>query len=565
MATPLLQTKFHIPAPRPHHIQRPHLVSTLQTGNKEGHQLILLSAPAGFGKTTILSDWVKETDHPIAWLTLDNNDNDIQRFLAYLLAALQLTDERLGEGLLNDQLDVNPPDPETLLTSLINQTNALARYEGESVGDFILVLDDFHVISGEAVLDAVAFLLEHQPANMNLVIATRSDPPLPLARLRGMGLITEIRQNALRFNEDEVGAFLEEMLGFGIVGGDVAILTARTEGWPAGLQMAAVSMKDEEDISNFIASFHGNDRYILDYLVEEVLHRQTPFIQRFLLQSAVLDQLSGPLCDAVVDDVEDWHPPGNGSGQYRPCYGAQCVLDYLDAANLFIVALDYEREWYRYHHLFADLLRQRLKQVYPYLESVLHGRASTWFEQNNMIDRAIDHALTASDFDRAAKLIRREVDRTLLRNEVATVQSCMAVLPEKVLAEPDEYIPAFVDSDPTLSVLLEQVSIKGIVSDAPNRIPLTDNAYPIGSFDAPPKAPTTPLLLEPLSDREEEVLTLVAAGLSNQEIANRLFIALSTVKTHINHIYHKLDVVNRTKAIIRARDLGLVEIPESTY
>ncbi len=403
MAISLLQTKLHIPPPRPHQIPRPHLIAKLHAGIEEGHQLIFVSAPAGFGKTTLLSDWAKASSYAVAWLTLDANDNDDPRFLAYLLAALQLTDERLGAGLLDAQLDANPSNPEKLLTALINQINALAC-DNESIGDFILVLDDFHVISNEIVLGAVAFLLEHQPANMHLVIATRSDPSLPLARLRGMGLITELRQSDLRFTEEEAGVYLAEMLGGKLLDEDILLLTAKTEGWAAGLQMAAVSMKDHEDVSTFIANFHGNDRYVLDYLVEEVLNRQTPFIQRFLLQSAVLGQLSGPLCDAVVEDVEQWRPPANGSGQYRPCQGAQCILDYLDAANLFIVPLDHERHWYRYHHLFADLLRQRLQQEYPDLEPVLHDRASTWFEQNNMMDRAIDHAIAASDYRPGIKI-----------------------------------------------------------------------------------------------------------------------------------------------------------------
>lgn len=563
MAITLLQTKFNIPSSRPHHIPRPDLLATLQTGILEGHQLIFVSAPAGFGKTTLLSDWAKKNGHPVAWLTLDTNDNDATRFLAYLLAALQLIESDLGEGLLDALQSTRPPAPETLLTSLINQADMLANRDQDAVGDFILVLDDYHVITDEAVFRAVAFLLDHQPANMHLVIATRSDPPLPLARMRGMGMITELRQIDLQFTEEEARAFLAEMLGCELLNEDVALLMAKTEGWAAGLQIAAVSLKDQQDISNFIASFHGNDRYVLDYLVEEVLNLQTPFIQRFLLQTAVLDQMSGPLCDAVVENVEEWRPPVNGFGQSRPCHGAQCILDYLDAANLFIIPLDHEREWYRYHHLFADLLRQRLQQEYPDLEPVLHGRASRWFEQNNMLDRSIDHALAASDFDRAAKLIRKAVDRALLRNEVATVQSWMALLQERVQAEPGEYGPAIVDSVSALSVLLEQAAIQGVVPDHAARKLAADASRPVTEI-LPPHA-VVPLLPEPLSAREQEVLTLVTAGLSNQEIADRLFVAISTVKTHINHIFRKLDVANRTKAIIRARELGLVDTPESTY
>ncbi len=388
MALPLLQTKFHIPPPRPHLIKRPHLIETLRAGIDDGSQLIFVSAPAGFGKTTLLSDWVKNNCHPVAWLTLDANDNDVTRFLAYLTTALQQTDDRLGDGLLDALQGKHPPAPEKVLIGLINQINALAQCTDTAIGEFIVVLDDYQSITNDAILGAVAFLLEHQPANMHLVIATRSDPPLPLARLRGMGLITELRQSDLRFTEEEARAFLEDALGCELLDEDIAALTARTEGWPAGLQMAAVSMKDQEDISTFVAGFHGNDRYILDYLLEEVLHRQTPFIQRFLLQTAVLEQLCGPLCDAVVDDVEAWTPETNVGMQNGADQGAQGVLDYLDAANLFILPLDNERHWYRYHHLFADLLRQRLQQEYPDLEPVLHGRASKWYEQHGMLERA---------------------------------------------------------------------------------------------------------------------------------------------------------------------------------
>jgi len=564
MATPLLQTKLHIPPPRPHQITRPHLIASLCTGIEEGHHLIFVSAPAGFGKTTLLSDWAAESGHPVAWLTLDANDNDATRFLAYLLAALQLTDRRLDEDLLDALQGTRPPVLDDILTSLINRINALAKCDNEAIDDFIVVLDDYHTITNETTLGAVAFLLEHQPVNMHLVIATRSDPPLPLARLRGTGLITELRQSDLRFTEEEAGAFLGEMLECELLDEDIAVLTAKTEGWAAGLQMAAVSMKDQKDISNFIASFHGNDRYVLDYLLEEVLSRQTPFIQRFLLQSAVLDQLSGPLCDAVVEDVGEWRPVANGSAQGGSGYGAQNILDYLDAANLFIVALDHERQWYRYHHLFADLLRQRLQQEYPDLEPVLHGRASNWFEQNCMMGRAIDHAMAAADFQRASEMIGAEVEQTLLRSEGIIATSPMSVSADDLSVESKQSIPTMIDADPTLPVLFEQAAAQGVDSAYAGRLLTAGTAPHIVDVPISPKT-QLPSLPEPLSEREQEVLSLVVAGLSNQEIADRLYVAISTVKTHINHIYRKLDVGNRIKAIIRARELGLVDIPESIY
>jgi len=434
MATPLLKTKLYIPSVRPELVPRPRLIERLNAGLHR--KLTLISAPAGFGKTTLLSEWIGGCDWPVAWLALDKGDNDPARFWAYLVAALQTIEERVGEEVLNALQAPQLPPMGTFLTALINQISAIP-------GSLTLVLDDYHLITAQAIHDAVAFLLNHMSDNAHLVIASRADPPLPIARLRGRGQLTELRLTDLRFTPDEAAAFLNQVIGLGLTADDVAALASRTEGWIAGLQMASiamqsrVSMQGQEDaagvISDFIAAFTGSDRYILDYLVEEVLQRQPESVQTFLLQTAILDCLTGHLCDAILD-IGYWRLEIDESIQSLISnLQSQAILEYLEASNLFIVPLDNERRWYRYHRLFADLLRQRLHQTQPDRVPILHRRASEWYEQSGLMAAAIDHALAARDFERAAHLIEQEAEATLMRSEVATFLRWADALPDELV------------------------------------------------------------------------------------------------------------------------------------
>jgi LuxR family maltose regulon positive regulatory protein len=429
MATPLLQTKLYIPPVRPELVPRPRLIGQLDAGLHR--KLTLVSAPAGFGKTTLLSEWVGSCGRPVGWVSLDESDNDPARFLAYFVVALQTIETDIGEGVLSAFQAPQPPPMESLLTALVNDIAAIPD-------PFVLVLDDYHLITAQPIHDALTFLLDHLPPQMHLVIASRADPPLAVARLRGRGQLTELRQTDLRFTPDEAAAFLNQVMGLELSADDVAALASRTEGWIAGLQMAAVSMQGQEDIASFVHAFTGSDRYVLDYLVEEVLQRQPNSVQTFLLQTAILDRLTGSLCDAVMDwrlEVGGWKWEGDQrpTANLQPPTSSQQVLEYLEHANLFIVPLDNERQWYRYHRLFADLLRQRLHQAQPDLVPTLHHRASTWHEQNGLMATAIDHALSAGDLERAARLIEQTAEATLMRSEIATFLSWMEMLPDELV------------------------------------------------------------------------------------------------------------------------------------
>jgi LuxR family maltose regulon positive regulatory protein len=464
MAAPLLQTKLYVPPVRAELVPRPRLVEQLNAGLHR--KLTLISAPAGFGKTTLLSEWVANFRLPIAdfglrstenlpsarvdtiqnpkskiqnprvaWVSLDEGDNDPSRFWAYFIAALQRVEAHVGEGMLSAFQAPQPPPaaPGSALTALINEMAAVPDH-------FTLVLDDYHVIEAQPIHDAVGFLVEHLPVNVHLVIATRSDPPLHLARLRGRGQLSELRQTDLRFTPEEVTTFLNQVMGLGLAAEGVAALASRTEGWIAGLQMVALSMQGRKrtqsvhDPSEFIKAFTGSHHFILDYLVEEVLDQQSDAIQGFLLKTSILDRLTGPLCDAVVGDTGDWRQE-IGACIQSPISNlqSQAILEYLESANLFIVPLDDERRWYRYHRLFADLLQQRLHHAQPDLVPTLHRRASEWYEQNGLMAEAIDHALSAGDFEGAAGLIEGAAEATWMRSEVATFLSWMEALPDNVM------------------------------------------------------------------------------------------------------------------------------------
>ena len=402
MTAPLLTTKIHIPPIRSELVSRPRLIQRLDKALK--HKLTLVSAPAGFGKTTLLSEWL-HARRPLAspltagWLSLDEADNDPARFLAYLVAALRAALEPAWRDALEDEQASQVPPQEEVLTRLINQVATIPH-------ELALVLDDYHLITAQGVHDALVFLLDHLPENLCLVIASRSDPPLPLPRLRARGQLLELRQADLRLTAGETAAFLNQVMGLGLSPEDVTALEARTEGWVAGLQMAALAMRgiragaQVRRQSEFVRAFTGSHRFILDYLLEEVLEQQPPDIQEFLLTTSILKRLTGPLCDAVR--LGEAKPEGTAVAAHAD---SRSILESLDAANLFIVPLDDERRWYRYHRLFSDLLRKRLRQTHPDLVPVLHRRASEWHEGQGMLAPAIDHALTAKDFERAADLI----------------------------------------------------------------------------------------------------------------------------------------------------------------
>ncbi len=405
---PLLSTKLYIPPTRPELVPRQRLIERLN--ESLDCKLTLISAPAGFGKTTLVSEWVTGCECPTAWLSLDEDDNDTARFLTYFITALNRVEgieANMGEGALSMLHSPQPPPVEVVLTSLIN--------DGADIPDrIILVLDDYHVIDAKPVNNALTFLLEHLPPQMHLVIATREDPHLPLSRLRARGQLTELRAADLRFTSIEAAEFLNDVMGLYLSTVDIAALETRTEGWIAGLQFAAISMQGSKDATGFIKSFTGSHRYVLDYLVEEVLEQQSETIQSFLLQTSVLDRLNASLCNALLDQQD-----------------GQEYLEFLEHANLFVIPLDEERHWYRYHHLFADLLRQRLKRTQPEKLPILHRRASKWHEQNSMGKEAVDHALAAQDFERAAGLIEEQVDAVWQRGEHAKILGWLNMLPKE--------------------------------------------------------------------------------------------------------------------------------------
>jgi len=425
MTTPLLRTKLYIPPVRPELVSRPRLIERLNAGLHR--KLTLVSAPAGFGKTTLLSEWIYGTSEatsplPVAWLSLDEGDNDLVRFLMYLVAALQTVNSGIGKDMLSVLQSPQLPPLESLLTLLINDLAG-----NHKSCPYVLVLDDYHLIIAQPVHEALTFLLDHLPPTLHLVIATRADPPLPLPRLRARGQLTELRQADLRFTTGEAAAFLNQVMGLNLSDTDVAALEARTEGWIAGLQVAAVSMQGREDASAFIRAFTGSDRYILDYLVEEVLQRQPEDVQTFLLQTSILNRLSGPLCDAVTGSL----PPAGKEQEERT---AQVMLEYLERANLFIVPLDDCREWYRYHRLFADLLRTRQEQRFAAQDlATLHRRAATWYEEAGLLDDAVQHAIAAGDLTHVARIIEKHGRPMLLRGELRSLLRWIAPLPEEMM------------------------------------------------------------------------------------------------------------------------------------
>lgn len=403
----LLRTKLFIPQTRANLVPRPRLVERLNAGLDK--KLTLVSAPAGFGKTTLVVAWLKQSDLPAAWLSLDEADNDPPRFLTYLVAAIQQVDEGIGSPLMGALQSPQPPAIEKVMTALLNEIALRSD-------PLVLVLDDCHLLTEVAIMEVMEFLLHHQPPRLHLVLTTREDPDLPLARLRARDQLNEIRARDLRFTYGEADIFLRGVLGLALSEQDVATLDGRTEGWAVGLQLAGLSMQNKPDLKAFIADFSGSHRHILDYLTDEVLRQQPENIRSFLLHTAILDRLSGPLCDALT---------GHNDGER--------VLAHLEAANLFVVPLDEERRWYRYHHLFSDLLRNQLTRLQPELVPELHRRASQWFEENDDIQAAVEHALQASDLTRATHLIEQHALPNLYQGQVAMVLGWFEGLPDAIL------------------------------------------------------------------------------------------------------------------------------------
>ena len=426
---PLIRTKLRRPFSRSEQVPRPRLQDRIAQGLRG--PLTLITAPAGFGKTTLVSSCAACDEMPMAWLSLDKNDNQVGRFMNYLVAALQEADGQIGAEAAQILAATLQAAPEAILTSLVNDLDAAGR-------EIAMVLDDYQLIHSQAVHDAVTFLLDHAPPTLHLVLATRSDPPLPLARLRARGKLVELRAADLRFTESEAAQFLNDVMGLRLDAGAVAALDERTEGWIAGLQMAALSMRDRKDVRGFIEGFSGTNRYILDYLLEEVLATQPPEIQHFLLCTSILERLAAPLCDALLEVYEAAGPEDEGvfSSESRIICQSLSTLAHLERQNLFLAPLDDERNWYRYHHLFADLLRARLHQARSDSIPRLHIRAAGWLEQEGFITEAIQHLFAAQEPERAADLIERHGPARLAQNDPSVFQMADHLPPEMLVARP---------------------------------------------------------------------------------------------------------------------------------
>jgi LuxR family transcriptional regulator, maltose regulon positive regulatory protein len=402
----LLATKLHVPRPRAGLLTRPRLVGRLTEGTAQ--ELTLVCAPAGFGKTSLLADWARRSRQPVAWLSLDGGDSDPARFWRYVAAALDGI--RPGVRRRVDALFQGAQPPlEAVLAALINELVE----EPEAV---VLILDDYHLAEAPSVDDSLAVLLERLPPQLRLMVASRADPPLPLARLRASGQLTELREADLRFTSEEAAALLRTTVGPELPEAAVAALGVRTEGWVAGLQLAALSLRGHADVSAVVEGFSGSHRYVLDYLTEEVLDRQPAPLRAFMLETSILERLSGPLCAAVTGRAD-----------------SQALLEQAERANLFLVPLDEERGWWRYHHLFADLLRVRLRQEQPDRVAELHRAAAAWHEAHGLADEAIGHALAAGDTTWAARLIERQADARILRWEGVTLRRWLAALPSELV------------------------------------------------------------------------------------------------------------------------------------
>ena len=428
---PLIHTKLHLPFTRPELVTRPRLAEQIAQGLRS--PLILITAPAGFGKTTLVASSITCCGMAVAWLSLDKNDNQEGCFLRYLVAALQEANQAIGSDAARLLAAAQQAPPKAILTSLINDLDSANP-------EIVLVLDDYQFISSQAVHEQMVFLLEHCPKPLHLVIASRSDPPLPIARLRARGQMVELRASDLRFSEGEAAQFLNDVMGLRLDAESVKVLEERTEGWIAGLQMAALSMRDRKDVVGFIEGFSGTNRYILDYLLEEVLAGQPPQVQHFLLCTSILERLTAPLCDAVTSvSLSTSLADSEGAkreGDDRPLFASQSasILEYLERANLFLTPLDDERIWYRYHHLFADLLYARLQQTLKSQDiAALHTRAAQWYQHNGLTYEAIHHASLTSNNEWVEQLIEQNYMEMFHRGEASSMRSWTGKLSKELI------------------------------------------------------------------------------------------------------------------------------------
>ncbi len=405
MPSVLLQTKLRCPSLPPKRVHRPQLVARLAEGLESGCQITLISAPAGFGKTTCVSEWLEGLSQPVSWLSLGSSDNDPARFFSYFIAALQKVDENIGREIEQALHTGQLPPVEAISAGLINDILSVAN-------PFLLVLDDLHVIQNPSILDVLERLATNLPPSLFLVLLTREEPSLPLARLRANNLVSEIRAADLRFTHEEASAFLNEVMGLGLSLDDIGLLAERTEGWVVGLQLAALSLKNRENRTDFIIHLSGSQHFILSYLTDEVLRRLPPKIQEFLLETSVLDRLSGPLCDAVTERAD-----------------SAAVLEQVYASNVFVIPLDEEHTWYRYHHLFADLLRSQLHRMRPERLPELHRRASEWNEQHGTVVEAVEHAFAVPDYTRAVRLLEQHARPMLMQGYAQTLEAWLDRLP----------------------------------------------------------------------------------------------------------------------------------------
>lgn len=403
----LLKTKLNAPRPREELVPRPVLVDRLNQGLSR--KLILVSAPAGFGKTSLLGEWTRLSHLPVAWLSLDENDNDPSRFWSYFVGAVQTITPGMGEAALASFQSGQPLPIEAFLITFINEI-------ADKLTPCVVVLDDYHLINAQAIQTAIVFLLEHMPAQMHLVISGRSDPPLPLARLRARNQATEIRSKDLRFNHEEIATLVNDVLKFGLSENDIETLASRTEGWIASLQMAAVSIKSRGNVSDFINKLSGSHRFVLEYLVDEVLAGQEEVLRTFLYQTSILKRMTGPLCDAVT---------GRNDGRE--------MLSQMERNNMFLQSLDDENRWYRYHQLFSDVLSVQLNNLYAENKDILHSRASLWFEKEGLLDESIYHALHARDLERAADLIEVIASSLVERSQISTLLNLVSSLPQDTI------------------------------------------------------------------------------------------------------------------------------------
>ncbi|MES0361772.1 MAG: LuxR C-terminal-related transcriptional regulator [Anaerolineales bacterium] len=403
----LLNTKLYIPKHRLGLVQRSRLTDRLNSGLPQ--KLALVSAPAGFGKTTLVSEWVHQQERPAAWLSLDEADNDLTRFLSYFVAALQRIETDTGASILSLLQSTQSPPIEAILTFLINEIAAISD-------NFVLILDDYHLITDQSIHDALGFILDHLPPNMHLVLIGRVDPPISLSRLRVQGEMNEIRTNDLRFTENEAASFLNDLMKLDLSPEDISALESRTEGWIASLQLAGLSLQGRQDKKEFVATFSGDHHYILDYLVDEVMSRQPEEIQSFLIQTSILDRLCAPLCDAILEIST-----------------SKQTLQFLEGSNLFLIPLDDERDWYRYHHLFADFLYQRLRDNDPHSVPGLHRRASEWLEHNDLIVEAVNHSLVGEDYERAAQLVESIGPDMMMQSEFDQLGKWLDAMPKELV------------------------------------------------------------------------------------------------------------------------------------